>query len=42
MEDAFSRPIGQVLANFNVDPKAGLSDKQITEQRRKHGRNGEF
>ena len=40
MDDAFARPIDQVLANFKVDERAGLSDKQVEELRNKFGKNG--
>jgi Ca2+ transporting ATPase len=39
MESAFAKPVGDVLANFNVNETAGLSDTQVTELRNKHGRN---
>jgi hypothetical protein len=39
MEDAFSRPVDEVLANFDVGEISGLSDAQVTELRKKHGRN---
>ncbi|KAI1481692.1 hypothetical protein K445DRAFT_315097 [Daldinia sp. EC12] len=39
MESAFAKPTDEVLAEFNVDPKAGLTDEQIAELRNKHGRN---
>ncbi|KAI1466753.1 calcium-transporting ATPase sarcoplasmic/endoplasmic reticulum type [Daldinia caldariorum] len=39
MESAFAKPTDEVLAAFNVDPKAGLADEQIAELRNKYGRN---
>ncbi|KAI1804099.1 calcium-transporting ATPase sarcoplasmic/endoplasmic reticulum type [Daldinia bambusicola] len=39
MESAFAKSTDEVLAAFNVDPKAGLTDEQIAELRNKHGRN---
>ncbi|KAI1649734.1 calcium-transporting ATPase sarcoplasmic/endoplasmic reticulum type [Daldinia loculata] len=39
MESAFAKPTNEVLAAFEVDPKAGLTDEQITELRNKHGKN---
>ncbi|EGU89244.1 hypothetical protein FOXB_00197 [Fusarium oxysporum f. sp. conglutinans Fo5176] len=39
MENAFAKPVGDVLANFNVNEATGLSDSQVTELRNKHGRN---
>lgn len=40
MENAFARPVANVLARFGVDEHNGLTDKQVEELRRKHGRNG--
>lgn len=39
MESAFAKPVDDVLANFKVDAKTGLSDAQVTELRNKYGRN---
>ncbi|KAK7408156.1 hypothetical protein QQX98_009685 [Neonectria punicea] len=39
MDDAFARPVDEVLANFNVDNVTGLSDAQVVDLRNKHGRN---
>lgn len=39
MESAFLTPISKVLGHFQVDEHAGLTDKQVTELRNKHGRN---
>ncbi|RYO87662.1 hypothetical protein DL766_001340 [Monosporascus sp. MC13-8B] len=39
MENAFAKPIPDVLGHFGVDPKSGLTDKQVVKLREKHGRN---
>ncbi|KAF7559682.1 hypothetical protein G7046_g4476 [Stylonectria norvegica] len=39
MENAFARPVDDVLAAFHVDKSAGLSDSQVQDLRNKHGRN---
>jgi hypothetical protein len=39
MESAFLAPTDEVLRHFQVDHHAGLTDKQVTELRNKHGRN---
>ncbi|KAI2614643.1 calcium-transporting ATPase sarcoplasmic/endoplasmic reticulum type [Hypoxylon fragiforme] len=39
MESAFAKPIREVLANFNVDAKSGLTDQQVIESRTKNGKN---
>ncbi|KAI1385054.1 calcium-transporting ATPase sarcoplasmic/endoplasmic reticulum type [Hypoxylon trugodes] len=39
MESAFAKPIPEVLANFKVDAKAGLTDGQVSELRTKYGNN---
>ncbi|RYP49637.1 hypothetical protein DL768_004679 [Monosporascus sp. mg162] len=39
MESAFAKPIPDVLGHFGVDPKSGLTDKQVVTLREKHGRN---
>lgn len=39
MESAFARPVDDVLANFDVNQTSGLSDAQVDELRKKHGRN---
>ncbi|RYP24718.1 hypothetical protein DL765_000264 [Monosporascus sp. GIB2] len=39
MENAFAKPIPDVLGHFGVDPKSGLTDKQVAKLREKHGRN---
>jgi hypothetical protein len=41
MDNAFATPIDQVLAKFQVDADAGLSNDQVNELRKKHGSNGE-
>lgn len=40
MEAAFARPVTAVLATFQTDEHNGLSDKQVEQLRKKHGRNG--
>ncbi|KAI0482891.1 calcium-transporting ATPase sarcoplasmic/endoplasmic reticulum type [Xylariaceae sp. FL0804] len=39
MERAYAKPIEAVLANFDVNPKAGLSEEQVVDLRVKHGKN---
>jgi Ca2+ transporting ATPase len=39
MEAAFARSTKQVLAHFKVDENTGLTNNQIDELRKKHGRN---
>ncbi|KAI1341623.1 calcium-transporting ATPase sarcoplasmic/endoplasmic reticulum type [Xylariaceae sp. FL0016] len=39
MESAFAKPVEAVLANFNVDAKAGLTEEQVIDLRLKHGKN---
>ncbi|GAW16009.1 hypothetical protein ANO14919_054310 [Xylariales sp. No.14919] len=39
MENAFAQPIQAVLNHFQVDPKTGLADGQVTKLRAKHGKN---
>lgn len=39
MEDAFARPVDEVLAHFGVAGTSGLNDAQVAELRKKHGRN---
>jgi Ca2+ transporting ATPase len=39
MDNAFARPVKQVLAEFNVDASSGLTDQQVNESRKKHGSN---
>ncbi|RYO89051.1 hypothetical protein DL764_008629 [Monosporascus ibericus] len=39
MESAFAKPIPDVLGHFGVDPKSGLTDRQVVKLREKHGRN---
>ncbi|KAI1487225.1 calcium-transporting ATPase sarcoplasmic/endoplasmic reticulum type [Biscogniauxia mediterranea] len=39
MENAFARPIEEVLANFGVDAHDGLTDEQVVDLRTKHGKN---
>jgi hypothetical protein len=40
MDNAYALPIDAVLANFNVQERSGLTDSQVEELRKKHGRNG--
>ena len=42
MEAAFARSTKQVLAHFKVDENTGLTNNQIDELRKKHGRNCTF
>ncbi|OTA92144.1 hypothetical protein M434DRAFT_396701 [Hypoxylon sp. CO27-5] len=39
MDGAFAKPIHEVLANFQVDAKTGLTDEQVVELRSKYGKN---
>lgn len=39
MDNAYALPIDAVLANFNVQERSGLTDSQVEELRKKHGRN---
>ncbi|OTB06670.1 hypothetical protein M426DRAFT_54805 [Hypoxylon sp. CI-4A] len=39
MESAFARPTHEVLANFQVDAKTGLTDEQVARLRSKYGKN---
>ncbi|KAL9946085.1 Sarcoplasmic/endoplasmic reticulum calcium ATPase 3 [Verticillium nonalfalfae] len=39
MEDAFAKPVDEVLAHFDVDVKTGLKDDQVVSLRSQHGRN---
>jgi Ca2+ transporting ATPase len=39
MDNAFARPVDQVLAEFQVDVGAGLTNAQVKQSREKHGRN---
>lgn len=40
MDNAYALPIDAVLANFSVKQQSGLTDNQVSELRKKHGRNG--
>lgn len=42
MEGAFARPIPDVLGQFGVDAKFGLTDEQVVKLRAKYGKNGEL
>jgi Ca2+ transporting ATPase len=39
MENAFARSVDQVLTEFKVDARKGLTSEQVKEQREKHGSN---
>ncbi|KAI2640428.1 calcium-transporting ATPase sarcoplasmic/endoplasmic reticulum type [Hypomontagnella submonticulosa] len=39
MESAFAKSVPEVLANFKVDAKSGLTDGQVAELRSKYGKN---
>lgn len=40
MENAFAKPVDQVLSALEVQPSTGLTDAQVTALRKKHGKNG--
>lgn len=40
MEDAYMRPVGEVLSHLGVDDGIGLSENTVQERRRKYGPNG--
>lgn len=40
MENAFAKPIEEVLGALGVDPAKGLSDEQVSRQQAKYGKNG--
>jgi len=40
MENAFAKPVDDVLAELGVNPATGLTDEQVSRQRAKHGKNG--
>jgi len=40
MDDAFAKPIEEVLGTLGVSPTAGLTDEQVLRSRAKHGKNG--
>ncbi|KAK0731098.1 putative calcium P-type ATPase [Lasiosphaeris hirsuta] len=39
MENAFAKPVDQVLASLGVNPAAGLTDEQVSRSRATHGKN---
>ncbi|KAL2757105.1 hypothetical protein ACRALDRAFT_2101739 [Sodiomyces alcalophilus JCM 7366] len=39
MDNAFAKPVDQVLANFKVDARTGLRDDQVKSLRSKYGKN---
>ncbi|KAK4136442.1 calcium ATPase [Trichocladium antarcticum] len=39
MDDAFARPIDEVLSTLGVDAATGLTDEQVSKQRARHGKN---
>ncbi|KAK3942731.1 putative calcium P-type ATPase [Diplogelasinospora grovesii] len=39
MENAFAKPIDQVISSLGVNPRTGLTDEQVASSRAKHGRN---
>jgi hypothetical protein len=40
MENAFAKPIDEVLRNLGVNALVGLNDEQVSQSRAKHGKNG--
>lgn len=40
MEDAFARPVADVLKHFGVTAEGGLTDARVAEQLAKYGKNG--
>jgi Ca2+ transporting ATPase len=40
MEDAFAKPIDEVLGALGVHPTTGLTDEQVSRQQAKYGKNG--
>ncbi len=40
MDNAYSLPAGEVLAELGVDAAAGLTDERVIDLRLKHGKNG--
>lgn len=42
MENAFARPVDQVLSTLGVQASAGLSDAQVKKLTEKYGKNGTF
>lgn len=42
MENAFAKPIDQVLSTLEVQASTGLTDAQVKKLTEKHGKNGRF
>jgi hypothetical protein len=42
MENAFARPVDQVLSTLGVQTSAGLTDAQVKKATEKYGKNGRF
>jgi Ca2+ transporting ATPase len=40
MENAFAKPIDEVLGTLNVNPATGLTDEQVSRLQAKYGKNG--
>jgi Ca2+ transporting ATPase len=40
MDNAFARPIDEVLGALDVNPATGLTDEQVSRSQAKHGKNG--
>ena len=40
MEDAHTKSVGEIVAFFQVEEEAGLSDEQIQRAQEKYGANG--
>lgn len=40
MDNAFARPTDQVLSTLGVQASTGLTDAQVKDIRKKHGKNG--
>lgn len=41
MENAYMRPVEEVLSHLGVDDGVGLDESAVAERRRKYGPNGE-
>ena len=42
MEDAFMKTSGECVGYFGVDAERGLSQRQVEDNRKKYGPNGEL
>jgi len=42
MDDAFAKPVPDVLAYFGADQGVGQTDEQVKKAREKYGPNGEI